>query len=366
MRFVEDKINLMYLYQFQDRGLKLTPENSSLTFPNDVSVKVTLGPANTFGVGKQPNRLVVRGSDATFLFNANTGRVYVKCTPTLRPLKVQIEADNVCLRLKGQTLNLTFHCQDYDMFYSTLRTYLHVFPTLFNIVLANPPIVELIEGKVGDVKFRWEHIEAIAFFPEMSQVEIEKEVADSFTRIGLLDARLAAALHYFHVASRLAALGHSPGEFMAESILNMCKALQVLFGEKYDDVRLGLHDLGYTVEEVEGAFIPLMILRNHFDVGHAQIATPTLEQTKILYAYLSEAEMTFQEMFSRLFRKRAKERVVQTPLLQSNLTREEQNKFDRLISVMEARLKRYEHAQPSVAKNEARQDNVLRVHFKQQ
>lgn len=58
--------------------------------------------------------------------------------------------------------------------------------------------------------------------------------------------------------------------------------------------------LGYSNEEIEGDFIPIMILRNEFDVGHVSISLLKPEQLKALYGYLEQTEGNFRGILRRL------------------------------------------------------------------
>ena len=112
--------------------------------------------------------------------------------------------------------------------------------------------------------------------------------------------RLLAALHYFHVACRLRAVGHSPREFMAEIILNFAKILQVLFGQSRDDIRNPLTSLGYAPRDIESDFIPILVLRNEFNVGHVMVSILPQSQLSTVHHYLDITERRFRDLFNRL------------------------------------------------------------------
>lgn len=356
----------MYTYLFQDRVVVPQPKDAKIEIPNNVTINVVMEPLIAFGVSKGPGRLFLRDKDNMFIFDANTGRIQVDHKKPLSPVEAILVADNIKFELQGNKLEISLHCEDYEKFYSILRTYLHLFPTLLNLALAEPPIVKEITGKVGNTRFRWEYVEATAFFPELSQEDIESELMQSYQRIGSLTPQIAASLHYFYMASRLIVSGNSPWEFMAESILNFCKALQILFGEKLDDVRSGLKslDLGYTQDEIEGDFIPIMVPRNYFDVGHSQVATPDMEQCKILYAYLSETEANFRDFFRRLLEDRRNKVTDQPIKLTQTYDKEKQKIFDRLISTIEKRLieHRYEERATNSVPIQKDKSNCIAVH----
>ena len=182
-------------------------------------------------------------------------------------------------------------------------------PILLNVEFADPPVIERIEGKVGETRYRWELADWRMDFDVTTQEVQERKFVDSWQRIALLsdsnNRRLIGALHYFHIASRLRSAGHSPWEFMAESILNLTKTLETLFpptgdGKKRDAVRRSLAVLEYSDEEIERDFIPVMALRDEIDVGHVDLSLYTRRQLNALHRYTQAADNVFSELLQRL------------------------------------------------------------------
>ena len=87
---------------------------------------------------------------------------------------------------------------------------------------------------------------------------------------------------------------------MSEVVLNLYKILEILFGPQRDNVRTKLLELGYSKDEVEVKFIPIMILRNEFDVGHVSVKLFKQEQLNALYTYLENSENDFKDLLKKL------------------------------------------------------------------
>lgn len=66
-----------------------------------------------------------------------------------------------------------------------------------------------------------------------------------------------------------------------------------------DSIRDGLTRLGYKSEEIEGDYIPLVILRNVVDVAHPRIAIFPQGYLSVLYAYLSNSESRFRKLLGK-------------------------------------------------------------------
>ena len=54
-------------------------------------------------------------------------------------------------------------------------------------------------------------------------------------------------------------------------------------------MRKGLSELGYSNDEIELNFIPVMILRNHFDVGHVTISMFKQKELNALHDYIGRS-----------------------------------------------------------------------------
>jgi hypothetical protein len=331
----------MLTYQLQNRVFRIEG-SGSLEFPNQVEIEMKLGPPEAFGTSDDFSRLVLFERKARLRWNANTGRVQYRPKPALEPLDVVIETPTQRLTLEGDILRYQDSCQDSSELEGILSAFQYILPPLLNIGFADPPVVLYTTGRVGNTKFSWEHEEAQGAFLTRTLEGIEQNVVDSFNRLSLMtgttNRRLAAGLHYFYMASRLIVAGNSQWEFMSESVLNMSKALEVLFGASMDSVREKLSELGYTTEEIEGDFIPLMILRNHFDVGHPRIAILKKKQLRVLYRYLAESEDRFRNLFLCLFEKLTDGTFELQQQGDLRLDSDEQSKLDRLIETIEPRV----------------------------
>ncbi len=181
---------------------------------------------------------------------------------------------------------------------------------LLAIEFADPPIIERVGGQVGGVDFRWELKKWKAQFDITTQEKQELSVASSWERVGVLSVpgrhRLLAALHYYHVALRLARRGEIAGEFLPEMILNFSKVLEVLFppsgdGKTRDAARAGLLKLGFSQMEIEADYIPVMVLRNEIDVGHVDLSLFKVDQLALIHGYTEHAETAYRKLLKRVF-----------------------------------------------------------------
>src|SRR5262249_35108189 len=243
------------------------------------------------------------------LFNANTGEHTIQSKTPLRPLDVTIDEPIRRVQLTGNVLCVSQRVESDHELAQTIEGIYFVMPLLLNVPFADPPYIERVDGTVGASPFRWELSDWRMAFRVTTQEAQESAAAQAWTGLQLLAPperrRLFAALHYFHTACRLARRGSTPGEFVAEVILNLAKTLEVLFppdgdGRTRDAVRSALRQLGFEDARIEGDFIPAMALRNEIDVGHVELGLFTMDQLKIIHAFTERAEGSFRELFDRL------------------------------------------------------------------
>jgi hypothetical protein len=105
--------------------------------------------------------------------------------------------------------------------------------------------------------------------------------------------RFAASCFYYHQALRL----RSPHEVTcsyyvvhAEIMLNLAKALVILMGtDDHDELRKRFGLMGYERDQIESQLIPILLMRNQTDVGHATAARPPEEHLAVYHTYIDRA-----------------------------------------------------------------------------
>lgn len=312
----------MLTYQVRPRIYRHN-KGETLIFPNDVELVFFFQPLQPFGNESGGGRTSIKTVAAKLLFDSNTGRYWIKSHNPLKPLEVIIEEPSSRIEMRGNELHVQARFESLKDMDEIVQSLFFAFPILLNIEFADPPFVERVSGKVGDVSFRWELDNWRWNFQTTTQELQEIRVADSWKRLNVIsnpdNRRVIAALHYFHVACRLSRAGNSPWEFMSEVIINLSKVLEILFpprtnkSKTLEAARTGLKDLGYSEIDIERSFIPAMALRNNIDSAHVDLSIFTREQLNILHAYTEAAEYPFKEMLKRLITETQSERYKPSP-----------------------------------------------------
>ncbi len=337
----------MLTYQLQRRYCSIK-NHKPFSFPNDVEIEICLEPTEQFGIGTQPSLTAVQDSkNPKSIVNANTGRMWIVCTPPLNPIEAIFEwQNNLRLEMRGNKVCAKQICNTFQELEQLLDTLHYFMPILLNLEFAEPPIVKYTGGRIGETIFNWELQLIQQRFDITTTQKQEERVIKSFERMdtiaGVKNRRLAAALYYFYVARRLVEAGNSPYEFLSEVVLNLSKVLVILFSPKRDDVRSELLKFGYSKEEIEEKFIPIMILRNEFDVGHVSIALFTEKQLNALYKYLAVSEHDFRELLKRVADKVRSEEYTLQQDPDLSLGRDKRKTMERLIDTFEKTVSREE------------------------
>jgi hypothetical protein len=294
---------------YQARKRLLIWQGAEPHFPVDGEVKFTLVPPGTFGSGDLPDSTVLEGVHVSLEQERNTGK-YVRTEPQrMDPISVSFQAGNVSVQVKGNVVTVKNHFKSLSEL-SNLTASVHSgLPAVLALRFIDTPIVGTVTGTVGGVDFTWSYGEYVWPWQKTTKEMQEQNFLESWERLQLIlpgqNARLFAALHYFHIACRLGIVGFTPWEFLGEVLLNLSKVLEALFppdrGQKpIDAARDGLRNLEYTVDEINKWYVRVMHLRNQLDIGHASLVALDYEQIRPVHEYAANAEVRFRNMLLRV------------------------------------------------------------------
>lgn len=299
----------MLTYQVRPRVFRFEGETVP-TFPAKGEVNFYFQPGQPFGAAADGGRTANRAVKAQALFNANTGEHTIKSETPIPPLEAKYVVPGEWMELNGSVMTVSKDFETIHDLEGLVETVAYVLPALVNISYYDPPYVERVDGVIAGEKFRWEMRDWKMQFDVSTQGDQEEKFIKAWERISVLAEetrqRLAAGIHYFHVACRLSRSSSTAGEFVAESVLNLSKCLEALFppdgdGNTRDAVRTGLRALDYLDDEIESKFIPAMALRASVDVAHVGLSIFKMEQLKVIHEYVDRTETAFRKMLERLF-----------------------------------------------------------------
>jgi hypothetical protein len=235
----------MLTYQVRSRNFVVEGKPRP-TFPCDVVIRFHLEPIQPFGMQSGGGRTAVRGVPATTLMNANTGAHTIESHFPLNSLEVVLQEHSETgelsrgIELKGNVLEISQRISALDKLDELITSLYFWRAVLLNLEFADPPVVSRVDGTIGGAAFRWELANWQMQFRTTTQEQQEAAVQRSWERIRTIGKdpygrRIVAAIHYFYVACRLARQAGTPGEFLAEVLLNLAKTLEVLFPMSRND-----------------------------------------------------------------------------------------------------------------------------------
>ena len=297
----------MLTYQVRQRVFRV--QQPPLQFPNAAEVTFTFHPDVAFGNAGADGRTWKQSTPGSVIFNANTGQFKIDPKGSLNELDVSIEHSNIGFRLAANRLTITTHCVSNQELTQLVESIYYVLPLVLSLCFRDPLVIDCVQGRVGSNPFRWELTSWQLPILITNQKTQESRVEKAWELLACLSAidnpRLVGALKYFYAAMRLRSSGHTPWEFMGEMLLNYCKVLEVLFppsgdGKTRDAVRLGLNQLGYRGEYIEGLFLPVMLLRSKIDVGHVFLGMFTRQELTTLHQYTETVERSWLEMLVKV------------------------------------------------------------------
>jgi hypothetical protein len=298
----------MLTYRIRPRVLKIDPPKD-VSFPADVCVRFHFEPKQPFGGTSDGGRTAAKDTPATALFNANTGHHSIESRPPFERVSVVLTSPDQTIDQTGAVFSLRRRVASVSDLGDFLDSLYFALPVLYNAYFADPPVVARVDGTIGDATFRWELREWSIGFDITTNENQEERITRAFATLQALSnsehRRVFAALHYFHVACRLDRAGATPGEFLAEALLNYAKILEVLFPpannlQSRESIRAGLLLLEYTDETIERDYMSAIALRNEIDVAHVDLTLFTSQHLKALHKYTLHAERTFRSLLARV------------------------------------------------------------------
>lgn len=312
----------MLTYQVRDRLLVWQCHPSQRPrFPASGAVKFTMHPGGPFGAGPLSNRLLLAGVYVSLKPELNTGKYIRTQLQYMDPISVSSRTGPPSMQAEGSVITVTGSFGSQRELIDLIESIHFGLPVVLALKFQDAPVVASVTGNIADVDFVWAYTNYPVTTSVTTKQELEQDLLASWERLELIrpvqNKRLFAALHYFHVACRLAIVGFTAWEFMSEILLNLSKVLEVLFpgseGQTINAARTGLEALGYSSDEINKWYIPAMLLRNQLDVGHVSLVTLSQRQLRPVHDYTNQAEDRFRDLLLRVISSIADGTLALTP-----------------------------------------------------
>jgi hypothetical protein len=303
-------------------------EQGQLSFPCQVTVSMELSSNPALG-DEVPGGVAALGSTARMMWDANTGRSQVLSMPPLTPASASLECGGIDFRLDGRTVTASFQADSRKELLVAMQVVHDVLPLSLSLEFPDPFTVATTTADAGGARIVWQVAKTGSSFETMTKDSRDERCAAAIERLSVLcepaNLRVLAALAYFERAIRLLAAGHGPTEFAGEAIVNLSKALEVLFpGSKpRDAAKAGLRQLGYEEPLIANTFIRVMLLRAKLDAAHVRLASLTWDERARLQAFLENVSRAFRKMLSEVLSAVAEGRLKLAPYARTRNARDD-------------------------------------------
>jgi hypothetical protein len=276
-------------------------------FPAHTRFQLGFEPGIPFGENVGRSRTTFGPPD--FQPDLFTGKTGVVSPQVPAPLDTDVHWANATAHFDGANATVEMWIPSEEALRSVLASLYFHLPVVLGIRLRDPLWLSRMSFVVDEVEYPLKVRRSVAIRVNETDLDTQAELVavaaadlDALHRLESTQviAPLAASMGYFMTAQRLSDVGVLAREFFPEVLLNYAKALEALWGANRDDIRTGLLDLGIPEEQVESVFIPVCLLRNALDVGHACIDTPRRDLLERLYEHIEGLDAFFFAMFERL------------------------------------------------------------------
>lgn len=263
------------------------------SFPAQLTIDAKLGPAEVFGeealTGKTRGRPL--GQEVTLTTDPFFGGVTVTPGGRFPPILGSFRLFDLTVTVEGTRATTAFQCLDKDSFTRAVSAIAIDLPALLSTALRSPVEVLSVCGRLGGTDFV---LGVSGTFERHLETMVPAErISALFSSVSGIEAgaypRFLSALRYLLQARRLDFAQVFSGQFLGERLLNIYKAVEVLFGRDTSILRQTLRDLGLSDDFIE-VIVSLVYIRDEVDVGHPAILMLGADEYATVHSYAETVE----------------------------------------------------------------------------
>ena len=255
----------------------------SIVYPATAVVQVLLTPQDYFEpVPPDSSRsFIVQNSEASIVFDSNTGKVTVRSPNSLPRLSLTLQEHNGSFEVTfdGRLMQLEHSVANAAEVHALLYNAEYTIPAGLSLSCGLAIHSDSVEIAIGD------HFEARreTTFPTQtvkvcSESGRQEEIVMGLELLGLTlkSSRFSLATGYLREALFLSAhyYSHNPYFQALNVILKCSQVLEILFGSRRDQIRDHCRDLGVPEAVVESQVVPITLARHSLGSGHGSSFRP--------------------------------------------------------------------------------------------
>jgi hypothetical protein len=286
------------------------------SFPSKLTAKIRFGPEDAFGVPSQTSRTTAkRATPAHLLWNANEG-ISVWQGDIIDALDTKMERGGLTAHWAGNLLDLGINVNSIEEVEQLVGSASQLLPAYLSLRLQVFVWVKEFQVEVGGRSFRLEtasHRYGITIATtEHNQTEAIQSV-DNWLKQRRESLRAVMAIYYYRQALRLAALEPDRQSMVAEVILNLAKAIEIIFSSDRERLRSKAKEWGLDTDFIERWIIPVLLIRNELDVAHVASAPLLSTQHQAILDFLARASVHVQTLLLQVLEMSQSGRVILDP-----------------------------------------------------
>lgn len=284
-------------YWLLRRRLVRKDTQGEITLPGNLDLQLTLRPADLFGAQSDLPRTTVCET-SNMRFEALTGKLLVEQTRDLQPLTFTADFDGGLLKIEGNVARLQAKARDASHVSSLLTWIENILSLHLSVEVGACVEVERIEGEVDGKPVH------CFFDPDCFSLSLANVNEDSRAYVihaalsgpdnqSLSYPRYIESARYYHNALRLVSpqqANYIPYRVFPEVLLNLCKSLESLFCTSQREIlRKKFLKIGLTAEEIESQVVPIFLVRNELDIGHAVTGMASPEESLAVRRFIDRS-----------------------------------------------------------------------------
>lgn len=271
------------------------------SFPARCEINALLVPRELFGMEQLTGRLALRPSGQPVPLTAVPlhGGIRRGAGGRLPKLDLPVGLFDLQLRVHEDVALVTGELSSDAAFRKAIHVVRNYLPSFLSAALRSPVGLSAIFGVAGGTRFE---VVATGSFQALVRVlDSPREVAALMSGLAELPEdqglRVLTAFRYLNQTRWLGYAAEYPSQFVGEQLLNLQKALEILFSPagSVDRLREQLRAIGLRKRAVE-LIAASQYVRNEIDVGHAKTQLLSAEE----YADIHEFVMTLTELLTEL------------------------------------------------------------------
>ncbi len=293
----------MIAYRHRAAGLRVISGPQVLQFPAKCSLDLSLTPEDIFGGVAGQSPFVPTNRKVKCVLNRFTGGVSYGESLKFGRISLADESPLGHVQLDGATITIAFDADGVSSIEVRLNVVCLLLVPLLSLHLGVPVSIAAIRGRIGDSAFEVDAhpvpMDLIKRASRDQRERIGRALQQTWCLEGQTNHRLMVAVNYLHNAYRLTYAGEHHYEFLAESVLNLSKALDALLTPSRKTWRKELRKLGFDEHYIERRVVPIQLIRNEMGVAHCMLSHPTRDQQSKVERFAGAALTTATEVVKR-------------------------------------------------------------------